>query len=344
MGNYESPKEKQQIFLDYGFFEINFVGRYILIGISVLSFIPYITFIVGTFLRLRRTGTFTISMKLQFMICCVCCILGICSFFPNHVPSENAPEQGTINQTEIIIEERNKKSCHIEASLRSSALLSTGVLSLLSTIYNLIMYTKPDIIEKNKLVHNLIIFVIPLVLVIFSFVISLIFSQPRIGFFGFCKYRVVDFPDLLLLMLTVFGWFCCLVLQVILMYIVIKSHRAESSKQDESDPRMLLLAKKMEFRAYCCLFDYILIFTCGTASYNHIAYKRNLIWVFEIIAHLLWPVHILIFGFIGTDLFLEIGQQCNCLKVEMPDISSNQEQIRELIGRDSFISQNEEVL
>ena len=51
----------------------------------------------------------------------------------------------------------------------------------------------------------------------------------------------------------------------------------------------------------------------------------------------------IIFGFIGTDLFAEIGQYCNCLKIKKTNIEQTQEQVNELMGRVSYIEENEDL-
>ena len=344
MGTYSSNLSEQEVITKSGFYEINYLGRYILIGINVIANIPYITLIIGTYLRSKRTGSLTISMKIQLMVCILCFLLGVCSFFPKHVPSSRAigKQESDIDKEQFIIEEINTTSCRIEATIRISALIFNSVICLLNTIYNLLMYSRPEKIERSYVFYNFFLFFIPSILFVLSFIICFVFAVPKVGFFGFCKFRLIDIPEIILLAITLIGWFSCFVIQAIFICIVKSSHKKASNDED-SDPRLLLLAKKMEFRAHCCLFDYLLLFVCGVASYNHTTYKEPLIWVFEIVAQLLWPTHVIIFGFVGTDLLAEIGQYCSCLNLQKPNIEQTQEQVNELMGMASFVDDNEDL-
>ena len=343
MGTYASNPNEHNIITKYGFYDINLFGRYILIGINAFANIPYIMLVIGIYLRSKRTGTLTISMKIQLMVCIICWILGICSFFPNHVPSSHTTDKPEGDAKIPYIEkEILRTSCHIEATLRITALLFNSIICLLNTVYNLLMYSKPEQIERKYTVYNFLLFFIPFILFIISFVICFLCASPKVGLFGFCKFRLINVPEIVLLIITLLGWFFCFIIQAIFICIVTSSHKKASNDED-SDPRLLLLAKKMEFRAYCCLFDYLLIFVCGIASYNHATYSENVIWTLEIIAQFLWPLHVIIFGFIGTDLFAEIGQYCNCLKIKKTNIEQTQEQVNELMGRVSYIEENEDL-
>jgi hypothetical protein len=343
MGTYSSNLSEQTIITTYGFYDINYLGRYILIGINAIANIPYITLVIGTYLRSKRTGSLTISMKIQLMVCILCFLLGVCSFFPKHVPSSHATEsEGDLVNVEYIKKAVNTTSCRIEATIRISALVFNSVICLLNTIYNLLMYSRPEKIERSYVFYNFFLFFIPFILFVLSFIICFAFSEPKIGLFGFCKFRLIEIPEIVLLTITLIGWFSCFVIQAIFICIVKSSHKKASNDED-SDPRLLLLAKKMEFRAYCCLFDYLLLFVCGVASYNHTTYNEPLIWAFEIVAQLLWPTHVIIFGFIGTDLMAEIGQYCSCLNLQKPNIEQTQEQVNELMGRASFVDDNEDL-
>ena len=343
MGTYSSNPSEQEVITTYGFYDINYLGRYILIGINAIANIPYITLVIGTYLRSKRTGSLTISMKIQLMVCILCCLLGVCSFFPKHDPSSHAGEsEGNLVNVDYIQKELNTTSCRIEATIRISALVFNSVICLLNTIYNLLMYSRPEKIERSYVFYNFFLFFIPAILFVLSFIICFVFAAPKIGYFGFCKFRLIEVPEIVLLAITLIGWFSCFVIQAIFICTVKSSHKKASNDED-SDPRLLLLAKKMEFRAHCCLFDYLLLFVCGIASYNHTTYKEPLIWAFEIVAQLLWPTHVIIFGFVGTDLFAEIGQYCSCLNLQKPNIEQTQEQVNELMGRASFVDDNEDL-
>ena len=192
------------------------------------------------------------------------------------VISDDASKEEELHLTQLIQNEINKTSCHIEATLRITALIFNSVICLLNTIYNLLMYSSPEKIEQQYVFYNTLLFLVPSGLFVLSFIISFIFSSPKVGLFGFCKFRLIEFPEIVLLAITLIGWFSCFVLQAIFMCVVKSSHKKAKTEAD-SDPRLLLLAKKMQFRSYCCLFDYLLLFMCGVASYNHTTYKENII-------------------------------------------------------------------